>query len=106
MAEILNDENFDKKLAETDKLVLVDFFATWCQPCQIIGPMLEKIAEEMKDKIVLYKVDVEGAPMNSQKYGAERIPTIVFFKAGKPVAGFVGLMAEADIKKIIEDNSK
>jgi thioredoxin 1 len=103
MAEILTDENFDKKLAETDKLVMVDFFATWCGPCQVIGPILEKIAEEMKDKIVLYKVNVEEAPMNSQKYGAERIPTIAFFKAGKAVAGFVGLMPEERIKEIIND---
>ena len=106
MTDILTDENFDKKIIETDKLVVVDFFATWCGPCQVIGPMLEKIAKEMQDKIVLHKVDVEGAPINSQKYGAERIPTVIMFKAGKPVSGFVGLIPEDRIKEIINNALK
>ncbi|MCX6720881.1 MAG: thioredoxin [Candidatus Staskawiczbacteria bacterium] len=104
----LTDANFEKEVNSTDKFVLVDFFATWCGPCQVLGPILEKISEHFKDKVVVLKANVDGAPISAQKFGVEKIPTIVLFKNGKPVNGFVGLIPENEIKNwlknIIENN--
>jgi thioredoxin 1 len=104
MATILTDENFDEKIAETDKLVLVDFFADWCAPCRMLGPILEKIEKEMEDKIVLMKINLDQAPKTADKFNVDKIPTVFFFKAGKQVANFVGLISEDAIKEIIWKN--
>lgn len=98
---ILTDENFENEIAGAKVPVVVDFFATWCEPCSILGPILEKVAKEMEGKIVLAKVNVESAPVASQKYQVERIPTVILFKNGKAVNGFIGLAAEKDIKEWI-----
>ena len=103
MTNILNDENFDSDVNSADKLVLVDFFATWCGPCTVLGPVLEKIADQLKDKVILMKADVDQFPATSQKFGIEKIPTVVLFKNGKPVGSFVGLMFEDTIKNWIEN---
>ncbi len=102
MAIILTDENFDKEVASTEKLVLVDFFATWCEPCSVLGPILEKVAEDLKEKIVLMKADLDSAPKTAGKFGVEKIPTVVLFKNSQPISGFVGLASEASIKEWIE----
>ncbi len=94
----ITDENFEKEILNSDKPVMVDFFATWCEPCSVLDPILEKVAEENKDKFVLIKVNLDDIPKTAQKFGIERIPTVVLFKSGKPVAGFVGLMQEEAIK--------
>ena len=104
MSLILTDENFEKEITDAKLPVVVDFFATWCHPCSALAPVLEKVAEEMKDKIILAKVNVDSAQMASQKHGVERIPTVILFKDGQPKGGFVGLAEEADIKKWISEN--
>jgi thioredoxin len=103
MENILTDENFDKEINAQDKLVLVDFFATWCEPCTILGPILERVAEHFKEKIVLIKANVDSFPVAAQKYGAERIPAVILFKNGKPINGFVGLIPEKAIKEWLEN---
>lgn len=104
MENILTDENFDKKVnGQDDKFVLVDFFATWCEPCSMLSPILEKLSKHFKDKVIFMKANVDDAPQNAQKFGAERIPTIVLFKNGKPINGFVGLMPEKSIKDWLEN---
>ncbi len=109
MSTIITDQNFDEEINNPDKLVLVDFFATWCGPCSVLGPIIEKVAEEFKDQVVLLKVDLDGIPSTAQKFGIDRIPTVVIFKDSKPVDGFVGLLAEGEIvnwlKKVIEKNN-
>ena len=98
----LNDQNFKQFLQETEKLILVDFWAEWCGPCQTLGPILEKVIQEYQDKVVLAKVNVDEAPKISQEYGIEQIPTIVLLKDGKPINGFIGLRPESFIKDFIE----
>jgi thioredoxin 1 len=102
MTSILTDENFEKEIQDIDKLVLVDFFAAWCEPCAILGPILEKIAVDLKDKIVLVKVNLDNIPLTAQKFGIDRIPTVFLFKSGKPISSFIGLRPEAAIKLWIE----
>ncbi len=103
MEKILNDENFEKEIATSDKFIMVDFFATWCEPCSILAPILEKIAEEFKEKIVLMKANIDDSPLTAQKFGVEKIPTVMLFKNGKPVSGFVGLVPENSIKEWLEN---
>jgi len=99
----LTDENFEKEVNGQDKLVLVDFFATWCEPCTILGPILEKVAEHFKKEIVLMKANVDGAQLAAQKFGVESIPAVFLLKNGKPINGFVGAMPEKAIKDWLEN---
>ena len=101
--DILTDENFEKEIISTNKLILVDFFATWCEPCSVLGPILEKLSEHFKEKIIFIKTDVNDIPMTAQKFGVERIPTVILFKNGKPIGNFVGLVPENAIKEWLEN---
>lgn len=99
----LTDQNFEAEIKKQDKLVVVDFFATWCEPCNILAPILEKVAEDLKGKIVLVKVNLDDAPQTANKFNVDRIPTVIVFKQGQPIAGFMGLQGEMQIKKMLED---
>jgi thioredoxin 1 len=103
MEIILNDTNFEKEIKEAKLPILVDFFATWCEPCSMLAPILEKTAKEMDGKIILAKANVDESPVASQKYGVEKIPTVVLFANGNPISGFVGMSNAESIKKWIED---
>jgi ferredoxin-thioredoxin reductase catalytic chain len=103
MATILTDNNFDKEIQDNGKLILVDFFATWCDPCSMLAPILEKVADEFKEKVILMKANLDAVPLIAQKFGIEQIPTIILFKSAKPISGFVGLRSETDIKSWLED---
>ena len=106
MTTILTDESFENEIkGHQDKLVLVDFFATWCEPCSMLAPILEKIADEMKEKIVLMKANLDDTPKMAEKFGVEKIPTVVLFKNGEAISGFVGLVPEKSIKEWIENVS-
>jgi len=99
----LTDQNFAQEISNADKPVLVDFWALWCSPCLILSPILEKLAEELKEKVILAKVNLDTAPVVAQKYRVDRIPTVILFKNGKPVSGFVGVRPEAVIRKWLEN---
>lgn len=109
MPTILTDENFEKETSRTDKLVLVDFYATWCEPCSMLAPVLENIEKEFLEKIVLMKANVDDNPQNSQKFGVDKIPMVALLKAGQPVSAFTGFMPENMIKEwlqsMIDQNS-
>jgi len=100
----LTDENFEKEIQTADKPVLVDFFALWCSPCSVLGPILEKLEEEFEGKVIFAKVNVDSAPKTSQKFGINPIPTVILFKKGKQVSGFVGARTEPEIRKWLEEN--
>jgi len=106
MAIILTDENFDKEMNSSVKPVLVDFFADWCEPCSMLAPILEKIEKDFSGKIILMKANLDSAPKTAEKFGVEKIPTVILFKAGKPVSGFVGLAGEDGIKDWLENLMK
>jgi len=103
---MVTDENFDNELNATDKFVLVDFFATWCGPCQVLGPIIERVAEELKDKVVLIKANVDEFPKTSEKFNISSIPAVFLFKNGKPVGNFVGLIPEHSIKEWLQNSIK
>jgi thioredoxin len=104
MPIILTDENFEKEIQRADKMSLVDFYATWCEPCSMLAPVLEKLEKEFKEKIVLLKANVDKNQINAGKFQVDRIPMVVLFKNGKPVSNFTGFMPEAAIKEWLEKN--
>jgi thioredoxin 1 len=99
----LTDENFDQVLQSADKPVLVDFWAQWCGPCTVLGPILEKVAEDYKDKFILAKADLDVVPNIAQKLAINQVPTVVLFKQGKPVSGFIGVKPEPILREILDN---
>ncbi|MGA2418223.1 MAG: thioredoxin [Candidatus Staskawiczbacteria bacterium] len=106
MTTTLTDENFENEIKSTDKLALVDFFATWCEPCSVLAPILEKVAEDLKEKIILMKANLDEVPKMAEKFKVEKIPTVILFKNGKPISGFIGAAPEKSIKEWIENTEK
>jgi thioredoxin 1 len=102
----LTDQNFDQFIQGSEKPVLVDFWAEWCMPCFALAPILEKVAQEYSDKITLAKVNLDAAPQISQKYKIERIPTVILFKNGKPIIGFIGVRPEPLVKEFLDEALK
>ncbi|MCS7129829.1 MAG: thioredoxin [Archaeoglobaceae archaeon] len=95
------DEKEFMKVIRSEKLVVVDFYADWCMPCRYLSPVLEKISKEYKE-VEFYKVNVDENQELAFEYGISSIPTVLFFKDGEIVGGFVGAMPESMIREEIE----
>ncbi|KAL6521657.1 hypothetical protein OROGR_018226 [Orobanche gracilis] len=94
--------SFDELLEKSDKPVSVDFYATWCGPCQLMVPILDEISGKMIDKIQVVKIDTEKYPSIASKYQIEALPTFVLFKDGKPYDRFEGAMGAKQLIQRIE----
>ncbi len=94
MALELTDSNFQAEALDSDKVVLVDFWAEWCGPCKMIGPVVEQIATEYEGKAVIGKLNVDENPEIGQKFGIRSIPTILFLKDGEIVDRQVGAVSK------------
>jgi thioredoxin 1 len=94
----LTDSNFDSEVINSDKPVLVDFWAPWCGPCRMIAPSVEELAAEYEGKAVVGKVNVDDNPQVSMKFGIRSIPTLLIFKGGKVVEQIIGAQPKAAIE--------
>lgn len=94
----VNDSNFEEKVLKSDKPVIVDFWAEWCGPCRMIGPIVEELSEDYKDQVVCTKLDVDSNPGVASKYGIRNIPTILFFKNGEIVDKQVGAVPKSNLE--------
>jgi thioredoxin 1 len=102
MADItITDQTFEQTVLKSDKPVLVDFWAVWCGPCQMQGPIVEEIATELEGKAVVGKLNVDENQQSAQTYGVMSIPTIIIFKGGQPVKQFVGVQSKEVLKSAL-----
>src|SRR5437588_12417974 len=99
MANTVTESTFEQEVLQSDKPVIVDFWAEWGGPCHAVSPVLDKIAEERGDELRLVKVNIDEEPALAQKYGIVSIPTIVLFKDGEPAAAAVGAQPKTAIER-------
>lgn len=95
-------EQYNNEIVNSDKLVLIDFFADWCGPCKMLAPVIEQVAEEHSDVDVV-KVNVDEVPELAQMYRVASIPTLIFLKSGQLVKEHVGFASKAEINNMITD---
>lgn len=83
MSEVISSADFQSKVLEADKPVLVDFFATWCGPCRMLAPVLDEVASEVAGRAYVYKVDIDQSPDLAGRYGVSSVPTLIAFENGQ-----------------------
>ncbi len=98
----VSDSSFEKDVLQSDKPVLVDFWAEWCAPCRMLSPTIDAIAEQYGDNAGVVKVNVDENTSTAQRYGIKGIPTLILFSAGKEVERVVGATSKESISRMIE----
>lgn len=102
MADV-TDATFQDQVLKSTKPVLVDFWAPWCGPCKIVGPIVEELAEEYKDKVTVLKMNVDDNQQTSGMYGVMSIPTLMVFKNGQPVKSTIGAVPKEALKHMVDE---
>ena len=100
----LTDDNFENEVDASEKPVLVDYWATWCGPCKMVGPIVEEIAIEYSDRLKVGKLDVDSNQASAAKQNVMSIPTLTIFKGGELIAQQVGALSKTQLTQFIESN--
>ena len=102
--KVFDKENFDEQVINSEKLVMVDFWAPWCGPCRAVGPVVDEIANEYDGKVTIGKLNVDEQGEIAARYRIMSIPTMLFFKKGEVVEKVVGARTKEELKKILDLN--
>ena len=98
----LNEKNFEEEVLKSDKTVLIDFWASWCGPCRMMSPVVDEIAEEMKDAVKVCKINIDEEQNLAVKYNDMSIPTFVVIRDGKEIGRTIGVQDKEEIKKMLK----
>jgi len=101
MTTTVTEQSFEEEVLQSDKAVIVDFWAEWCGPCHAVAPVLDRIVEESNGDIKLVKVNIDEQPALSQRYGVQSIPTMILFKNGEPAAAAIGAQPKPALEKAL-----
>src|SRR5947208_6802031 len=101
MAIDVKEGTFDQEVLQSEKPVLVDFWAEWCGPCHAVSPILERIADEREDELKLVKVNIDEEQELAIRYGVQSIPTMILFKGGEPAAAAIGAQPKGALEKAL-----
>ena len=101
MSEAVTEATFEATVLQSEKAVLVDFWAEWCGPCHAVAPVLDKIVEERPDELTLVKVNIDEEQELAQRYGVMSIPTMILFKDGEPSAAVIGAQPKGAIERAL-----
>ena len=102
MALVITDSNFEETVLKSDKPVLVDFWAAWCGPCRMVGPIIDELSEEYEGKAVVGKVDIDSNQQYAAQFGVRNIPTVLVFKNGELVDRKVGVSSKNDYAQSLD----
>lgn len=99
-----SDDSFESDVLQSEKAVLLDFWAEWCGPCKMIAPLLDEAASEYEDKLAVVKLNVDENPNTAQKFGIRSIPTLMLFKDGTVQAQKLGAMSKSQLNEFLDSN--
>ena len=100
----ISDDNFDSEVLKSDKPVLIDFWAEWCGPCKVLGPVIDEVAEDYSARVKFVKLNIDNNPSNTQKFGIRDIPTLLLFKNGEKIATSVGVLSKSELASFLDKN--
>ena len=100
----ISDESFEEEVLQSERPVLIDYWAEWCGPCKMIAPVLEEIATEYSDRLKVVKLNIDDNPKTPPKYGIRGIPTLMVFKNGQVEATKVGAVSKAQLTAFLDDS--
>jgi thioredoxin len=100
-ATAVTEQNFEQDVLQSDKPVIVDFWAEWCGPCHAVAPVLDRIVDESNGELRLVKVNIDEQPALAQRFGVQSIPTMILFKDGEPAAAAIGAQPKTALERAL-----
>ena len=101
----INDQEFESEMLNSGTPVFVDFWAPWCGPCRVVGPLVEELAPSYDGKVIITKMNVDDNPITAQKYGVTSIPTLMIFKDGQVIDRAIGALPKAALQSFLDRNA-